>query len=77
MADGSRVTNVVGAVGRTGDIAGTVAALYAEACATERAHIGARVGGDDADLARWLLLAAVDAGVLLQEYTGIARLGAE
>jgi hypothetical protein len=35
------------------------------------------VGGDDADLARWLLLAAVDAGVLLQEYTGIARLGAE
>ena len=73
MADGSRVTHVVGAVGRTGDIAGSVAALFAEACVTGRLGAGVRVAGDDPAAARWLLAAAADAGVLLQSYTGIAR----
>lgn len=75
-ADGARVTHVVGAVGRTGDIAGTMAALFAEACVDGRLAPGVRVGGDDAGTAQWMLSSASDVGVLLQSYTGIARVSA-
>ena len=72
-ADGARVTEVVGAVGRTGDMAGTVAALFAEACTTGSLPTGLTVAGSEHVPTAWLLAGAADAGVLLQEYTGIAR----
>jgi hypothetical protein len=67
------VTEVVGAVGRTGDMAGTVAALFAEACTTGSLPTGLTVAGSEHVPTAWLLAGAADAGVLLQEYTGIAR----
>jgi voltage-gated potassium channel Kch len=70
---GERVTHVVGAVGRTGDLAGTVGALFAQACVDRRCPPGVTVAGDDATLGAWLLGEAVEAGVQLQEYTGVAR----
>jgi hypothetical protein len=70
---GERVTHVVGAVGRTSDLAGTVAALFAQACVEGRCPSGVTVAGTDAALGQWLLGEAVSAGVLLQEYTGVAR----
>lgn len=72
-ADGARVTQVAGAVGRTGDIAGTVGALFAEVCADGRLAPGLTVAGADSVPTARLLAAAADAGVMLQEYTGIAR----
>jgi hypothetical protein len=73
---GARETHVAGAVGRTGDLAGAVAALFAMACVEERCEPGVVVAGADAELSTWLLRGAVDAGVLLQEYTGVARASA-
>lgn len=70
---GERITLVVGAVGRTGDIAGTVAALFAEACSDGRVPVGLTVPGDAHLPTVDLLDAAADAGVLLQEYTGVVR----
>lgn len=72
-ADGGRITQVAGAVGRTGDIAGAVGALFAEACAAGRLPAGLSVAGAEHVPTEWLLAAAADAGVMLQEYTGIAR----
>lgn len=72
-ADGARVTHVVGAVGRAGDLAGTVAALYAQACIQRRLGPGVTVAGERPDLDRWMLSAIADAGVMMQEYTGVAR----
>lgn len=70
---GQRITHVVGAVGRTADIAGTVAALFAEACSDRRLAVGLTVPGSPEVPTTALLDAAADAGVLLQEYTGVAR----
>ena len=73
IASGERVTHVVGAVGRAGDLAGTVGALFAIGCIEQRCAPGVTVAGDDSSFGAWLLGDAVAAGVQLQEYTGIAR----
>lgn len=73
---GARVTHVAGAVGRTGDLAGSIGALFAVACAEQRCEPGVVVAGADAELSTWMLRGAIDAGVLLQEYTGVARASA-
>ena len=74
--DGRRVTHVAGAVGRTGDLAGAVAALFAVACIEQRCAPGVVVAGADGALSTWMLRGAIDAGVQLQEYTGVARVSA-
>lgn len=73
LADGARETFVVGAVGRTGDLAGTVAALYAAACVEWRVPVGVHVPGEHPDLDRRVLDGVVLAGVQLHEFTGVAR----
>ncbi|MFN8021188.1 MAG: hypothetical protein U0Q03_06625 [Acidimicrobiales bacterium] len=73
LPDGARETLVVGAVGRTGDLAGAVAALAAIACLDGRAPVGVSVTGEDPVLSRQLLGAAIDCGVQLQEFTGVPR----
>ena len=70
---GERITSIVGAVGRTGDMAGTVAALFARESTQGRLAPGVVVAGDDSAVSARVLAGVVDAGVLLQEYTGIAR----
>lgn len=70
---GERVTHVAGAVGRTADLAGTVGALFAQSCVDGRCPLGVTVAGEDAVLGAWLMGEAVEAGVQLQEYTGVAR----
>ena len=76
IAGGARVTHVAGAVGRTGDLAGTTAALFAKACIETMADPGVVVAGHDAVLSAWMLHAAVEAGVQLHEFTGVARASA-
>jgi hypothetical protein len=75
LADGARETIVVAAVGRTGDLAGTVAALYAVTCIDGSVPIGVSVAGEDAQLSRRLLASVVACGVQLREFTGVARVG--
>ncbi len=71
LADGARETLVAGAVGRTGDLAGTVAAWCAQACLDGRFPLGVSTTADDPVLARALLAGIVDSGVQLHEYTGV------
>jgi len=73
LSTGERVTHVVGAVGRAGDLAGTVAGLYAQACIQRRVEPGVTVAGEQPHLDAWMLAAVADAGVMMQEYTGVAR----
>ncbi len=73
LADGSRETLVVGAVGRTGDLAGTVAALFAVTCIEGSVPVGVSVAGEDPQLSRRLLASVVSCGVQLHEFTGVAR----
>jgi hypothetical protein len=73
LADGARETLVVGAVGRTGDLAGSVAAVAAHAVVQGRFTPGTHVLGEDAGLSAALLVRLVDVGVQLHEYTGVAR----
>jgi hypothetical protein len=75
LADGGRETLVVGAVGRTGDLAGTVAARFAVACTEGRVPMGVSVAGEDPTLSRDLLESVMMSGVQLHEFTGVARLG--
>jgi len=70
---GNRVTHVAGAGGRAGTLAGTVAALFADAVVHGRTAPGARVAGDDPALADELLAGAASLGVALHEFTGVAR----
>lgn len=70
---GERITNIAGAAGRAGNLAGTVAALVADACVAGNVSAGARVLGDDLALAGDLLRGAAALGVALYEYTGVAR----
>jgi hypothetical protein len=72
VVGGARVTHLVGAVGRTGDLAGAVAGLFAVACAQGRTRSGVVIAGDDRDLSAWMLRSLADVGVMLQEYTGVA-----
>lgn len=73
MADGERVTHIAGAAGRAGELAGTVAALWALAALDGRIGSGRHVAGADTDLAEELLGEARRAGVALHEFTGVAR----
>ena len=73
LASGERVTHVAGAVGRTGDLAGTVGALFAQGCIDQRCPTGVTVAGEDPVLGNWLLGEATASGLQLQEYTGVAR----
>ena len=75
LAGGERVTHLVGAVGRTGDLAGAMAACSAAACVQARATAGVVVAGADAALAAWMLRSVAKVGVVLQEYTGVATMG--
>jgi hypothetical protein len=75
LADGARETLVVGAVGRMGDLAGTVAALHAVAAVEAAVPVGVSVAGEDSALAARLLSSVVACGVQLHEFTGVARLG--
>lgn len=72
-ATGGRVTLVAGAVGRSAEIAGAIAALYAECCVTGVLAPGVHTAGMADAPTDWLLARASEAGVLLQEYTGVAR----
>ena len=70
---GERLTHVAGAGGRAGSLAGTVAALFGEACAEGLLAPGVRVAGEDAELAARLLGRASSLGMALQTFTGVAR----
>jgi hypothetical protein len=72
-SDGERVTHVVGVAGRTGDLAGTTAALFAEGCALRRCPAGVTVAGADPDLGSWIVEQAAAEGLQFQEFTGVAR----
>lgn len=73
LADGARETLVVGAVGRTGDLAGTVAAVTVQAVLRGEAPAGCNVLGEDPVLSAHLLSRVVDCGVQLHEFTGVPR----
>ncbi len=73
LADGARETLVVGAVGRTGDLAGTVAAMFALECIAGTIPVGVAVSGEDAALSLRLLRSLTSAGVHVHEFTGVAR----
>lgn len=75
VVGGERVTHLVGAVGRTGDLAGAVAASFAGACVSGRTEAGLVISGHDRPLAEWMLRSLADVGVMLQEYTGVATGG--
>ena len=70
---GERVTDIAGAGGRAGSLAGAVAALYAEVVAAGELAPGVRVAGEDAALATRLLRRAAGLGMALQTFTGVAR----
>lgn len=75
--DGARVTHVLGSVGRVGDLAGTVAALFALAFvgagSIARPEPGVHVAGQSGELATWMLRETLTAGVSMNEFTGVAR----
>jgi hypothetical protein len=75
-SDGARVTHVAGAVGRTGDLAGTVAAVFAQGCLETRLPIGVSVAGEASSPATWALRMCADSGAQLHEFTGVARASA-
>ncbi len=70
---GERLTHVAGAGGRAGSLAGSVAALYAEAAIAGDLAPGVRVAGEDVRLAAVLLGRAAGLGMALQTFTGVAR----
>lgn len=73
LESGERVTHVAGAVGRAGDLAGTIAALSAGLLLDARLPPGVHVTGSDTELTETLLEAARHAGVGLYEFTGVPR----
>jgi len=75
LADGARQTLIVGAVGRTGDLAGSVGASYALSCLDRDVPKGVSVPAEDPHLGAKLLRRIVDCGVALHEYSGISYEG--
>ena len=72
-ADGARVTVIAGASGPTGDLAAAVTTACIEACLGGSVAPGVHlVGGTTLDSPA-LLRRAVELGVRLQEFTGVAR----
>jgi hypothetical protein len=72
-ADGARITLIAGASGATGDLAATVATVCIEACMSRSIEPGLHVLGGATLDSPALLLRAVELGVHLQEFTGLAR----
>ncbi|MEP7114958.1 MAG: hypothetical protein ABI862_16955, partial [Ilumatobacteraceae bacterium] len=71
--DGARVTVIAGASGPTRDLAAAVTTSCVEACLAGSIEPGVHlVGGSSLD-SRALLRRAVELGVQLQEFTGVAR----
>ncbi|MBI5088537.1 MAG: hypothetical protein HZB15_06665 [Actinobacteria bacterium] len=73
IESGERVTHVGGLAGRTGELVGTTAALFAQACVDRRCPPGVTVAGTDPALTAWLMSEAVAEGLQFQEFTGVAR----
>jgi hypothetical protein len=72
-ADGARLTVIAGASGPTSALAAAVAVGCVEPCVAGSVEPGVHlVGGSTLDSAA-LLRRAVELGVLLQEFTGVAR----
>jgi len=72
-ADGSRVTVIAGASGPTGGLAAAVAASGVEACLGRALDAGVHVVGEASLDPASMLRRAAGRGVLLQEFTGVAR----
>ncbi|MEP7046111.1 MAG: hypothetical protein ABI949_05500 [Ilumatobacteraceae bacterium] len=72
-SDGARVTVIAGASGPTSDLAAAVTAACVEACITEDVAAGVHVVGGSTLDSPGLLRRAVELGVELQEFTGVAR----
>jgi hypothetical protein len=72
-ADGARVTLIAGASGRTADLAAAVAVVCIEACMTGAIEPGVHLLGSPTLDSPALLRRAVELGVHLQEFTGVAR----
>jgi hypothetical protein len=70
---GERVTVIAGASGHAGELAAAVMVACVEACLTKQLAPGVHVvGGESLDPAQ-MLRRAVELGVRLQEFTGVAR----
>jgi predicted dinucleotide-binding enzyme len=76
LADGARDTQVVGAAGRTGALAGATAAVFAAGCIEGRVRPGVVVAGDDSEFAAWAIRLIIECGVRVEEYDGSARIPA-
>ena len=72
-ADGARHTVIAGASGPTGNLAAAVATASTEACLTGAIEPGAHAVGAAALDPAAILRRAVELGVRLQEFTGVAR----
>jgi len=72
-ADGTRVTVIAGASGPTGDLAAAVTASCVDACLAGSVAPGMHVVGEASLDPSAMLRRAVDRGVQLQEFTGVAR----
>jgi len=72
-ADGTRVTVIAGASGRTGDLAAAVTAAGVEACLAGSIAPGVHVVGEASLDPSSMLRRAALRGVQLQEFTGVAR----
>jgi hypothetical protein len=72
-ADGSRLTVIAGASGPTSELAAAVTVACLEACLTGGLAPGVHVVGDPSLDPPTLLRRAVELGVRLQEFTGVAR----
>ena len=72
-ADGTRVTVIAGASGPTGDLAAAVTAACVEACLMGSVAPGVHVVGQATLDPPSMLRRAVERGVQLQEFTGMAR----
>jgi hypothetical protein len=72
-ATGARNTLIAGASGPTGDLAAAVATAAVEACLSDTLQPGAYVVGEAALDPAGMLRRVVELGVVLQEFTGVAR----
>ena len=73
LADGSRRTVIAGASGRAAELAATVCAAAATACAVGLVAAGVHVPGEPGLDRAGLLRRAAALGVVVEEFTGVAR----
>ncbi|HZX53502.1 MAG TPA: hypothetical protein VFE86_02425 [Ilumatobacteraceae bacterium] len=72
-ADGTRLTVIAGASGPTGDLAAAVTAACVDACLVGSLERGVHVVGEASVDPPAMLRRALERGVQLQEFTGVAR----